>query len=485
MQFALMLAVLAALGSAEWSPAGPVSHAVGRLLIAVGGAAAVVLIALVGSVVTAHRLRADFAGARPLLERFGCLRRFHAGLWLGTVAATLYWLDWAQLVRFNWELKGTFLVDKILILAPIFLPLVLSWAAFYEVDRAVRLGIARVRRTESHSVPISPITPMGAMGSMGRSETASYDEYCTRRQYVGIHVRHYLGLLLVPLLAILAVRDAAELLAPQWLADGHEAWVLTPALGLLLLGLPVLLRYTWRTRPLEPGPLRSRLEALAAKAGFPMRDILVWQTDGMICNAAVAGVLPQLRYVFFTDALLQRLDEPEIEAVFAHEVAHVRQRHLLWRVLAMAAPVGLWLAAQQALPDLYDWAFGSLKTGFLAGGLAAIGSLAFYLFWVFGYYSRMLEHQADLLGCRLLSKLPPGDSLPIFQVALDKLAAANGIRRTARGWQHASIARRIHFLERVWHDPRKEAAFGRWLRWLSILLIAAVSSPVVCKLVLG
>ena len=317
-----------------------------------------------------------------------------------------------------------------------------------------------------------------------RPGTAPYDDCGSRRQYVGIHVRHYLGLLLVPLLAILAVRDAANLLAPRWLADGHEAWVLLPALGLLLLGFPVLLRYTWLTRPLEPGPLRIRLERLAAKAGFPMRDILVWRTDGMICNAAVAGILPPLRYVFLTDALLERLDEPEIEAVFAHEVAHVRLHHLLWRVLAMAAPVSLWLMARHAFPDISDWAFGDLSTDSVTAGLVAVAALAFYLFCVFGYYSRMLEHQADLLGCRLLTKLPSDDSRPIFQVALEKLATANGTRRTVRGWQHASIARRTSFLERIWHDPEEGAAFGRRLRWLSGLLVAVVLSPVVCKLVL-
>ena len=319
------------------------------------------------------------------------------------------------------------------------------------------------------------------MGPMSPADAASCDAHCTRRQYVGIHVRHYLGLLLVPLLAILAVRDAAELLAPQWLAEGHEAWVLMPALGLLLLGFPALLRYTWLTRPLEPGPLRSRLETLASKAGFPMRDILVWHTDGMICNAAVAGLLPRLRYVFLTDGLLQRLDEREVEAVFAHETAHVRQHHLLLRLLAMAAPVSLWLAAQQVFPDLVGWTLGSLRTGLPAAAFAAVGGVAFYLFWVFGYYSRMLEHQADLLGCRLLSGAA-SDRRPIFQAALEKLAAANGTRRTARSWQHASLARRVAFLDRVWHDPRQESAFGRRLRWLSGLLVALLLSPLVCKL---
>jgi len=51
-------------------------------------------------------------------------------LWLTVVGEILFWLDWAQLVRFNWHLDRAFLLDDVLILTPVLLPMVLSWAAF-------------------------------------------------------------------------------------------------------------------------------------------------------------------------------------------------------------------------------------------------------------------------------------------------------------------------------------------------------------------
>ena len=96
-------------------------------------------------------------------------------------------------------------------------------------------------------------------------------------------------MLLVPVLVLLAVQDAAELFLPEWLEGDYALVVFVPPLVVLLGLFPVLLRHVWRTRPLEPGRLRTRLEAAAARHGFRARDILVWQTGSMVVNAAVAG----------------------------------------------------------------------------------------------------------------------------------------------------------------------------------------------------
>ena len=43
---------------------------------------------------------------------------------------------------------------------------------------------------------------------------------------------------------------------------------------------PAFIRLAWPTRPLPPGPLRDRLERVAARFGFRCTDILVWDTEG-------------------------------------------------------------------------------------------------------------------------------------------------------------------------------------------------------------
>ncbi len=468
MQLVLILAVLAALLVSESGPSEPVSGVVGRLMIAAAGIALLWLLALAASGLIARRLTADFSSHRSLLRRFRQFRRAHVALWLVTAGGITYGLDWARLVRFNWHLDHTLLVDELLILTPVLLPLVLSWAAFYEVDRAVQVGLA------------------------GRD--ALQKPLPTRRQYVALHFRHYLGILLVPLLGLLAVQDALELIAPDAPQHGYHAPVLLASLAALFVLFPVLLRYVWQTRPLPPGPLRSRLEEAAGRAGFRARDILVWRTNGMVVNAAVAGLVRRLRYVFLTDALLLRLRDEEIEAVFGHEVGHVWHHHLLMRVLAMVAPLSVWMLLAQASPEALQRLLERPGTQWLALGevgpkiptaLVMLTAMAAYVLVVFGYYCRQLEHQADLFGCRWMA--PEAGRTPVerFTSALEKLASSSGMGRNARSWQHASIARRTAFLHELSRDPKRELRFQRRVRLLGGLVIATVLSPVTYRLLLG
>jgi len=464
MQFLLILAVLAALTISESCPRQPVDGAAFRLALAAGSVAAVALFAWVGSLAIARRLLADFDRRHVLLGRFRQLRRVHAVLWLGVAGGILYGLDWAQLVRFNWHLDRALLVDDLLILTPVLLPLVLGWAAFYEVEQALQTRLAGGDRPQTRDA--------------------------TRRQYVVLHVRHYLGVLLVPVLVLLAVQDAFELIAPGWLEGPAAAVVHLGPLVVLFVLFPVLLRHVWDTRPLPPGRLRQRLEGVARRSGFRARQILVWQTGGMVVNAAVTGFVPFFRYVFLTDGLLGRLSEEEIEAVFGHEVGHIRHRHLLLRVAAMFAPLSLWLLVLEGLPEtaaqLQDWISAAGPMLKVPMGLIALGAMALYMLLVFGCYSRLLEFQADLFACGSLEPHPEGQApVATFISALEKLAAANGTDRNTRSWQHASVARRVGFLARVAGDPIFQRRFQRQVRLLGVLILAVVLSPLVFQLLLG
>jgi STE24 endopeptidase len=219
----------------------------------------------------------------------------------------------------------------------------------------------------------------------------------------------------------------------------------------------------------------------------------------MVVNAAVAGLVRRLRYVFLTDALLLRLREEEIEAVFGHEVGHVRHHHVLLRVLAMVVPLSLWMLLAQAFPEavggLVEWpdpqagtpqplALGSFGLN-VPSGLVLLSLMAAYVVVVFGYYSRQLEHQADLFGCRCVTPELQPPAVERFTSALEKLAKTSGMGRDARSWQHASIARRIDFLNQLSRDPKRELRFQRRVRLLGSLLIGTVLSPLAYQLLLG
>jgi hypothetical protein len=78
-----------------------------------------------------------------------------------------------------------------------------------------------------------------------------------------------------------------------------------------------------RFAPMQDGPLRDRLMALASQAGVAVRDVLVadasQRTNAL--NAYVSGLGPTRRVVVH-DTLLQRGDD-EVAAVVAHELGHV------------------------------------------------------------------------------------------------------------------------------------------------------------------
>jgi Zn-dependent protease with chaperone function len=401
-------------------------------------------------------------------------------LWLGSAAIVLAGLGWTRLVRINWGLQHAILVDDVLILLPVLAPLVLSWTVWHDVDRELRrrMGLPASPGQAEMAQERNPDRALGARRFHLHGQN--------RWSYVGVHTRHYLGILVVPVLTVLGFQDAARHLLPEaddgtLLAAAH-----VPALVLLAMLFPSLLRHVWQTRPLDPGPLRDRLEGTAQRAGFKARDILVWNTGGMMLNAAVAGFVPVFRYVFLTDGLLNRLSDEQIQAVFGHEIGHLRYRHLLLRIVAMFAPIGLCLLVDGVFPGFLRQLGAHLVSEGeytpLAMGVLALGGLAGYLLFVFGPYCRLLEGQADLFGCRALAATAQAEPLATYVSALEDLATAGAIDRERSSWQHASIADRVAFLRRIASDPVFESRFHRRVLMLSGLLLTLAMSPLVCQL---
>ena len=136
----------------------------------------------------------------------------------------------------------------------------------------------------------------------------------------------------VPMIIIVLAKHFTDKFQPLLANGTHLPWAADAILGTIsictLAVAPVILRYIWATEPLPAGALRERFVRTCGRIGLRYREILLWHTHGTAINAAVMGFVAPLRYILVSDALLETMDEEEIEAVFGHEAGHVRHWHL-------------------------------------------------------------------------------------------------------------------------------------------------------------
>lgn len=244
-----------------------------------------------------------------------------------------------------------------------------------------------------------------------------------RREALG-----YLFMSLVPL--------AMNLVGITATGSGIEAmttWVLLA----LVAAVAGRVAYARTTRMLPQavtlGELRDRIFAMARKVRVNLQQIYILPASRMrMANAfATAG-----NHVILTDYLLAHLNRREVEAVVAHEVAHLRYRHP--RILALAAggAVGLWFAGPAIFEALRPMAWRlpgltiDLLPLFLLAGLLPLRFLM-----------RRFERSADAYAAMLT-----GDAEAMIS-ALGKLARLSLLPLRWNWWEdrvstHPSMIRR-------------------------------------------
>ena len=151
-----------------------------------------------------------------------------------------------------------------------------------------------------------------------------------------------------------------------------------------------------------------------------------------------------------TDALLLYLRDEEMEAVIAHELGHVRRRHLLLRMLLLGLP--LWIIGnfQAFSPQVCElaaaWQSGLASELSPASYLIAACITLGFAVLALGWYSRLLEHDADLC-------VYDAGQAETFIATIDRLSYLCNERRQRATWLHPSTVARVHLLQRALHDP--------------------------------
>ncbi len=394
-------------------------------------------------------------------------------------AADLFLTRWPALIERLPYLPPWSALEDLIVISPFLVGLVLVWHALFPIDRALRKHIIHLRKWDG----------------MYRARVWTLGEY------LSFNLRHQILIIAVPMMLILVTYRLCGYHRSHLTHALLFSWAPDALLGVVAVAVfvvsPVLLKSIWTTSPLKDGPLRRRLEQACQRLGLRCRDILVWDSHGMMINAAVMGVVAPLRYVLLSDGLLEGLSEEEIEAVFGHEAGHVRHHHvpyfLLFAVLSILVVSGMMEVVVRLgrRPDPVFRLGDTALQGLGLGLMVVVWGVAF------GWLSRRFERQADVCGahcvtpagtCGAACGVHPADGqspgpghavcvtgAKVFVGALDRVALLNGIPHEERSWRHSSIASRMRFLIAQAGDPATARAFQRlitntkWTLWTAVV----------------
>ncbi len=267
--------------------------------------------------------------------------------------------------------------------------------------------------------------------------------------------------------------------------EGQVAYFLVFLFAVAIVG-PAMIQKFWRCKPLETGYYRRRIENLCQKAGLEYANILYWPIIGSrMITAGVMGLIKKFRYILVTGALLQFLEPEEIDAVIAHEIGHVKKKHLLFYLVFFVGYMLVSFATFDLL--IYFILFSEPIYSFInSTGLdqatvtSSIFSLSIilifliYFRYIFGYFMRNFERQADTYVYALFDSAQPLIS------TLEKIAVTSGQPRDKPNWHHFSIKKRVDYLkkceaDKTWitrHDSKIKKSIAVYL--VGILLIGGI-----------
>jgi len=457
----LLIVAAVAVVLSDAAPNPPVDLGAWAVAALVWGAALVPWVIAHSLVVRGVRIMDRRGGMRGALlaERALATARVVACVATAAGALVLGWLGVVRRAIGDWPA-----LDELAALAPLIVALVLGWFSQHAIEQRVNDALVLRRLDEGEPLP----RRRGALS------------------FVVAQVRLQMLFILVPVFAMLAWAEGVAWLEagasgpqpahlPGWIASPGSVSVWAPVaqlggVAVILCVMPAVLRRLWDTAPLDPGPLRDTVGRVFRLAGVRVREVLVWRTDGRMANAAIVGLVRPLRYLLLSDALLEHLTDVQLEAVVAHEAAHVRRRHMPWLAVVLLAtmivvslPVGLVGEATGLDPDSWVWLVMQSAAALIAAA------------WMFGLVSRRFEWEADAFAVRQLSghAVEP-EAAWAMAGALEQVARLNHVPRSKRSWRHGSIATRTRRIDRLVGTPVDRLPIDRLCRRIRLAGLVAL-----------
>jgi len=283
------------------------------------------------------------------------------------------------------------------------------------------------------------------------------------RNYIESNIRLNFSII-IPWIILSLAADLLSLLPEETALYLESNYVISLVLFFALFALvavffPYILIQIWKCPPIPKNSEREILENFSKNAGVNFSDMVLWNLfDSTMITAGIVGFIKQFRYLLVGPALLKILDKDELEAVLAHEIGHIKNRHMFFYLFFI---LGYTIFSYGFLKIIYtfilsrDYLFHILfsnnqNNSSLPAIISIIIILLFILFYfryIFGFISRNFERQADIFALEL-----KGNAGGIIS-SLNKIAIAGSHSRTAPSWHHFSIAQRTGFLEDCQQNP--------------------------------
>ncbi len=159
-------------------------------------------------------------------------------------------------------------------------------------------------------------------------------------------------------------------------------------------------------QPLEGSELKQGIENLVTNAGFNAKEVFVMDASRRSAhgNAYFTGFGKNKRVVFF-DTLLKQLENPEILAILAHELGHMKLKHIPKSMITsvLLSFAGFWLMGKVANQE---WFFHGHFIRYTSPGILLLlftQALPLYTFWfspIGTWISRKREFEADAYAAK-------------------------------------------------------------------------------------
>lgn len=200
------------------------------------------------------------------------------------------------------------------------------------------------------------------------------------------------------------------------------------------------------------GPLRDRIFALAHNMGVKVRQVFVVPA----AQSGIANAFATTKQtVMFTDYLIEKLNQREVDAVAAHELTHLRHKHaqtltvMIW---------GVFLLPKWILGFVVGFASGFLiflpgaeRTRAVVNNVILSGwtelALLVGLYWLFLHIQKRFEYTADA-GAVNTTRDPEAMITGLVKISRVNLTPLQWSRRSEAMLTHPSIMRRVERIAR-------------------------------------